>query len=197
MSFGEILTYVCTTLGSGFIAAIVVYHTTKFKKSAEIDTITTNLEEIKKQQITLTTATEQVKEDLKHQTWKKQEHEQLIREKIEEYYILIDAMPKFTIKHYYETLDSNLEKTEDTSMKASMISALYLLETCEKQSEIMKIMGSYFEFIQEVQERKSVGDLTLEEDLLKVEKYHDQILEKTSDVKIILAVKVNSILNSY
>ncbi len=100
MSLEEIITHSVSAVGGALLGAFAIYWKTYAQKDAEIQVISDNLNEIKEQQVSLAEATEQVKEDIKHQVWKKQKADKLIREKIEEYYIYLDKL-RFMVRYFH------------------------------------------------------------------------------------------------
>lgn len=66
------------------VAGIAAYLGAYLKKDAEITALSNNIAELKNQQVILTGATEQVKQDIEHQIWREKELLQVQRVKLEE-----------------------------------------------------------------------------------------------------------------
>ncbi|PSV41882.1 hypothetical protein [Photobacterium sp. GB-36] len=199
MSIEEVLTYIFTALGSGFVAALIVYYKASFKKSAEIDVISANIEEIIKQQEKLTAATEQVKVDIEHQIWKKQESEQLIRQMIEEYYTCIDKILHYMIDEYHSALIDLVERPENPEIRASLISTLYIPEIQDKHDELIEVINEFYRFMQEVYRNKKFNDGKVPSDefyegVKKLDEFADKAKPIIIEIKSILTHKINTLI---
>ncbi len=158
MSLEEIITHSVSAVGGALLGAFAIYWKTYAQKDAEIQVISDNLNEIKEQQVSLAEATEQVKEDIKHQVWKKQEADKLIREKIEEYYIYLDKLPTFMVEYFHCIVGDNIEKPDDIYSKARLIVNLYLPEMKDEHGELSVVMKEFYEFMANICSKRIKGD---------------------------------------
>lgn len=154
-----------TALASGFIAGLAAYFGSRIKKSGEIDTLTAKIEEVRDQQIVLTSATEKVKYDIEHQVWRKKEQETIKRDKLENYYIQIGEIINdmyAQVNRSYFGLDVGKPYTR-AAQNTYMIQQLYLPELLHETFEVHRVAAQFEDWISQLMQCKVQSHSTQEQ----------------------------------
>ncbi len=185
-------------LGTGVVAGITGYVGAYLKKGAEIKALSKNINDLKDQQVILTEATEQVRQDIEHQVWKKQELHQLKRQALEEYYECIDKLPYYLVDHYSYLTSQKKEAPKDLYNRASLLQQLYLSELQDQHNRLLVPMHDFFQFCSGITSYLIAGH-TIEtvksgEFLEQLKPIRDAILPIISDIRNQVANEVQSII---
>jgi len=114
------------------------------KKRGENLATKADINEIKTQLSSTTKITEEIKNDIQHQVWRKQQIETIKRNKLEEYlqyiYIAQESLSKDMKNQYFKTteiIDSH------ALSKATMLQKLYFPELKQSHSQLLKVHASF------------------------------------------------------
>jgi hypothetical protein len=135
----------CVSALGGFFGAYI-------KKGAEIQSMSDNIQELANQQKRITEATEQVKQDIEHQVWRRKELELVRRQKMEEFASLCLALPQQLTDEYIKRVhDVNADYDRHSFKKFMLIQRLYLPSFASNIVELIKLHERYDNLITDIQ----------------------------------------------
>jgi len=138
------------------VAALGGYLGAYFKKAAEIQSMSDNIKELAEQQKLIAQATEQVKQDIEHQVWRKKELELIRRQKMEEFATLYIELPQHLSDEYCKRLiDVNAEYDRHYYKKFLFIQRLYLPNFEKEVDKLISLYGKYEALVVELQKNSS------------------------------------------
>ena len=150
------------SLISGYVGSFINSYA---KKRGENLATKADIDEIKTQLASTTKITEEIKNDIQHQVWRKQQIETIKRNKLEEYlqyiYIAQESLSKDMNNQYFKTT----EPVDSHAMsKATMLQKLYFPELKKSHSRLLKVHASFtywvVEGMQELIKKQKDGEKT-------------------------------------
>ncbi|MFB2758580.1 hypothetical protein FJD32_003905 [Shewanella sp. LC6] len=140
------------TIITACVAAFGGYLGAYFKKGAEIQSMSDNIKELAEQQKKIAEATEQVKQDIEHQVWRKKELELVRRQKMEEFAILCMDLPQHITDEFSQrSLDINADYDRHHYKKFMFIQRLYLPNFEIDVDKLVDILKKYDDLVTELQ----------------------------------------------
>lgn len=140
------------------VAAFGGYFGAYLKKGAEIQSMSDNIKELAEQQKKIVEATEQVKQDIEHQVWRKKELELIRRQKMEEFAILCIELPQhITDEFSRRSLDINADYDMHHYKKFMFIQRLYLPNFEMEVDKLVDILNKYDDLITELQKKSNLN----------------------------------------